>query len=198
MIRTFLAVEVSAALGARLAHLQQDLRKQLGCHVPPDVRIAWVQPGSMHLTVKYLGDTDEALISRLRPALERAVTSQLPIDIPLERLCVFPRPQQPRVLWIGPSEQWREGDNADRLTALHQAVEAACESFGCAPENRPLSPHLTLARIKTGERQVGLALMKSGVRDRPVAVGALSVTALVLMKSELRPSGPLYSPLWQV
>lgn len=198
MIRTFLAVELSAALAGRLADYQQDLRRQLSRHVPPHVRISWLAPASMHLTVKFLGDTDEGLIARLQPAIERAAKPQLPIAIPLERLGVFPHPQQPSVLWIGPSEQWRHGDQAGRLAALHQAVEAACQSFGFAAEGRPLSPHLTLARIKAGERQVGQALTTSGVIGRPVAVGTLSVTALVLMRSELRPSGSLYTVLWKV
>ncbi len=198
MIRTFLAVEVSAALRAQLTRLQQDLRAHLNRDLRNEVRISWVQPSSIHLTVKFLGDTDEDLVAPMHPAIEQAVGPHLPLHIPLERMGVFPRAQQPTVLWVGPSERWEQSDDAARLRALHQAVEAACHSFGFAPEGRPLSPHLTLARIKAGERQVGQALTMSGVMERPVAVEALSVTALALMKSELRPSGSLYSTLWQV
>jgi 2'-5' RNA ligase len=60
-----------------------------------------------------------------------------------------------------------------------------------------LSPHLTLARVKEGERHVGQALAKSGVMDRPIASGVLAVESIVLMKSELRPTGSVYTKLWE-
>ena len=61
-----------------------------------------------------------------------------------------------------------------------------------------MSPHLTLARIKDGERHVGQVLLQTGVMDRPVMTGALPVEAIVLMKSELRPTGSVYTKLWEV
>lgn len=197
MIRTFLAVEPSEELHRQLAQIQQGLKLRLSRDMTKDVRISWVQPAAIHLTIKFFGDIDEQLIDPLRAALEPVVTGRLPISIPLERLGAFPRVQQPRVLWVGPSEQWEQGEDAKRLAALHRAVEECCRSFGFAPEGRPLSPHLTLARIKTGERQAGQALAKSGALDRPVALGVLTLASLVLMKSELRPSGSIYTKLWQ-
>jgi 2'-5' RNA ligase len=197
MIRTFLAVEVSAALRARLAHLQEDVQAHLSRDLTNEVRIAWVPPPSIHLTIKFLGDTDEDLVAPMHRAIEQAVRPHLPLHIPLERMGVFPRAQQPRVLWVGPLERWAQSDDAPRLRALHQAVEAACHTFGFAPEGRPLSPHLTLARIKAGERRVGQALTKSGVMDRPVLLEVLPVLAITMMQSELRPTGAVYTPVWQ-
>ena len=197
MIRTFLAVEVSAALRAELARLQQDLRTELNRDLTNEVRISWVPPPSIHLTIKFLGDTDEDLVAPMHRAIEQAVRPHLPLHIPLERMGVFPRAQQPRVLWVGPLERWAQSDDAPRLRALHQAVEAACHTFGFAPEGRPLSPHLTLARIKAGERRVGQALTKSGVMDRPVLLDVLPVLAITMMQSELRPTGAVYTPVWQ-
>jgi RNA 2',3'-cyclic 3'-phosphodiesterase len=198
MIRTFLAAELSPALRAQLAKAQEGLRQRLGRDLPKDVRISWVQPASIHLTVKFLGDTDEELITPLRASIQQAITPHVPIHIPLDRLGVFPRPQEPRVLWIGPSETWDHSADARRLLALHQAVEASCQSLGFTPEERPLSPHLTLARIKEGERQLSRTLAQSGVMELSLAVGALTLASLVMMKSELRPTGSLYTELWQV
>ena len=198
MIRTFLAVELADDLRDRITLVQQDLKQRLGRESPTDIRITWVQPSSIHLTMKFLGDTGEQLIEPLRVAVERAMTGHGAVHMPIERLGVFPRLQQPRVLWVGPSEQWKQGDDAKRLTALHRVVEDCCRSFGFAPEGRPLSPHLTLARVKEGERHVGQALAKSGVMDWPITLGLLSVKSIVLMKSELRPIGSLYTKLWAV
>jgi RNA 2',3'-cyclic 3'-phosphodiesterase len=196
MIRTFLAVELNATLRAQLAQLQQDLRRQFSGELSKDARVSWVQPPSIHLTIKFLGDTDEALLEPMRSAIQQTVRPHLPLRIPLERMGIFPQAHQPKVLWVGPSELWERRDDARRLRALHQAVEAACRSFGFAPEGRPLSPHLTLARIKAGERRVGQALAKSAVLDRPVLLEALSVLTIAMMKSDLRPTGALYTPVW--
>jgi 2'-5' RNA ligase len=81
--------------------------------------------------------------------------------------------------------------------ALHQAVEECCYSFGFAPEGRPLSSHLTLARIKEGERDFGQVLARSGMLDRPIGIGTLPIASMVLMKSDLRPAGPVYTKLWE-
>jgi 2'-5' RNA ligase len=198
MIRAFLAVELGDHLRDQITLVQQDLRQRLGRESSKDIRITWVQPSSIHLTMKFLGDTDEPLIEPLREAIERAMPSHGAVHMPIERLGVFPRLLQPRVLWIGPSEQWEQSDDAKRLTALHRAVENCCQSVGFAPEGRPLSPHLTLARVKEGERHVGQALAESGAMDRPVSLGLLAVESIVLMKSELRPTGSVYTKLWVV
>lgn len=197
MLRAFLAVELSDDLRRQIALVQQDLKQRLGYISSKHIRITWVQPTSIHFTVKFLGDTDEEQIEPLREAVQRAMTGQGVLHLPIERLGVFPRLQQPRVLWVGPSEQWEQSDDAKRLTERHRVVEDCCRAFGFAPEGRPLSPHLTLARVKEGERHVGQALAKSGAMDRPISLGMLVVESIVLMKSELRPTGPLYTKLWE-
>jgi RNA 2',3'-cyclic 3'-phosphodiesterase len=193
-----MTVELPDTLRSQIALIQQDLTQRLSRDLTKDIRISWVQPSSIHLTVKFLGDTDEELIGPMQPAIEQAVRPYLPIHIPLERIGAFPRPQQPRVLWIGPSEQWARGEDAARLAALHQAVEASCASFGVAPEGRPLSPHLTLARMKSGDRQLGQIMAHCGVMDRLLTIQSLAVTSIALIQSQLRPTGSVYSRLWRV
>jgi len=163
-----------------------------------DVRISWAQPASIHLTLKFLGDMDEQVVDPLLVAVEQAIGRQIPVNVPLERLGAFPRPQSPGVLWVGPSENWERGAEAKRIAEIHGAIEQACEGLGFLRETKPFSPHLTLARIKVGERQVGVALAKGGVLDRPISLGSLAVESVVLMKSELKPAGSVYTKLWEV
>ena len=197
MIRAFLAVEISEDLRTRLSQLQQELKQRISSEVYKGARISWTQPSSIHLTVKFLGDIDEQVVGPLRDAITARVQSHSAIQIPMERLGAFPHIQQPRVLWVGPSGPWDQGEDAKRLAAFHQEVESCCGSFGLVPDGRSLSPHLTLARIKEGERQVGQALVKCGVLDRPLAL-ELWVRSVVLMRSELRPTGSVYTKLWEV
>lgn len=198
MIRAFLAVELSQELRAELAILQQGLKQRIDPETKRDVRISWVQPAKIHLTIKFFGDMDEQVIGPSLDAIEQAVGSQTSVIVPLERFGAFPRPHSPRVLWVGPSDNWEQGVDGKRVADIHGAIEQACEGLGFLRETKPFSPHLTLARIKVGERHVGVALAKSGVLDRPCSLRSLVVESVVLMKSELRPTGSVYTKLWEV
>src|SRR5687768_1759856 len=96
------------------------------------------------------------------------------------------------------SDLWERGEDAARLAALHRAIDACCGSLNLATDSRPLSVHLTLARVKAGERVVGQVLAQSGVMDRPFTCESLDINAIALMKSELKPSGSVYTRLWDV
>lgn len=198
MIRTFIAVEVSNEVRAGIVQVQEDLKQRLAGHLPTDIRMAWGQPNSFHLTLRFLGNTDKQLLDPMREAMAIVRRSHPTIQIPLDRLQAFPNLQKPRVLWVGPSEQWGKGDTAHQLAALHQAIEACCHSLGFAPDDKLFNPHLTLARIKAGEREVGQWLAQSGVCERPLSLGEVRIGPLVLVKSSLRPTGPVYTKLWEV
>jgi 2'-5' RNA ligase len=198
VIRAFLAVELSQELRAELATVQQELKHRIEPEMKRNMRISWTRPPSIHLTLKFLGDMDEQVIDPLRVALEQAIGSQIAVNVPLERLGAFPHPQSPRVLWIGPLENWEKGAEAKRIAEIHGAIEQACEGLRFLRETKPFSPHLTLARIKVGERQVGVVLAKGGALDRPLSLGSLAVESVVLMKSELKPTGSVYTRLWDV
>jgi RNA 2',3'-cyclic 3'-phosphodiesterase len=198
MIRTFLAVEVSDEVRTGILQVQEDLKQRLAGHLTQDIRMAWGQSNSFHLTLRFLGNTDKELVDPMREAMAIVRRSHQTIQIPLDRLQAFPNLQKPRVLWVGPSEQWRKSDAARQLTALHREIEACCHSFGFAPDDKPFSPHLTLARIKAGEREVGQWLAQSGVCDGPLSLGEVRIGPLVLVKSHLRPTGPVYTKLWEV
>jgi 2'-5' RNA ligase len=120
------------------------------------------------------------------------------VNVPLERLGGFPRPQSPRVLWVGPSENWDRGAEAKHIAEIYATVEQTCEDLRFLRETKPFSPHLTVARIKMGERHVGMSFAQSGVLDRPLSLGSLAVESVALMKSELKPTGSVYTKLWSV
>ena len=197
MIRAFLAINLSEPLRTNLTKMHSELKQRLGGELSKNIRVSWVQPSSLHLTVKFLGDIDEQLVAPMQKAMENVLSSHWVVEIPLDRLGVFPRLQQPRVLWVGPLELWEKSQDAARVDSLHRAVDDCCSSLNLAPDTRPLSPHLTLARIKEGERDFGQILARSGLLDKPVSVGSMTVDAIDLMKSELRPTGSVYTKLWE-
>ena len=198
MIRTFLAVELSQAVRNAITSFEDDLKRRLQKDLSGEARISWVQPASIHLTMKFLGDTNEGLVAPLKDAVSQAVAAQQSATLPIERLGVFPRLQGPRVVWVGPSDEWERGEEARRLTAIQESIEQGCAELNLAREAKAFHPHLTLARIKEGERQVGQALARGGMMDRPVSLGSVAVDSIVLMKSDLRPTGSVYTKLWEI
>lgn len=198
MIRAFLAVELSQELRAELAIIQQELKRSIEPESKRGARISWTLPASIHLTLKFLGDMDEQVIDPLRGAIETSIERQAAVTVPIERIGMFPNPQIPRLLWVGPSEHWERGEEAKRVVEIRGAIEQSCEGFGFLRESRPFSPHLTVARIKMGERHIGVALAKSGVLDRPRSLGSLAIESVVLMQSELKPASSVYTKLWDV
>ena len=197
VIRAFLAIELPPDLRNRLATIQEDLKRHIERTVD-QVKISWIRPASMHLTLRFLGDMPEESIDPLRIGIEQVTSTHQSLLLPLERIGVFPNRNQPRVLWAGPPEGWQRGPEAERLATLHRAIETSCQTLGFTAEARPFSPHLTLARMKEGARSVGRALVSSELVDRSITVGVLPVEAIALMRSELRPSGSIYTKLWEL
>lgn len=150
MIRAFLAVEIGDELRAGLVRVQHDIKQRLVNQCTKAVRVTWGQLNSFHLTVRFLGDTDEQRLPVMREAIDNINQSIPTIAIPIERLQAFPTLQKPRVLWVGPSAEWLQSDAANQLSAWHRQIESCCRSFGFAPDDKRFIPHLTLARIKTG------------------------------------------------
>ena len=86
MIRTFLAVELTDSLRTTLANLQSNLKQRLTRDLPRNVRLSWVRPDSIHLTVKFLGDIDEQLVEPMHNAIGQAIALHRTFQIPLERI----------------------------------------------------------------------------------------------------------------
>lgn len=198
MIRAFLAVELTDDLRRSVALVQQEVRRRIEGAGRRESRITWVRPVALHLTMKFLGETDEQIVQPLRVAMQQAIGGRRALSVPLERIGGFPRAQSPRVLWVGPEEGWERSEDCAQAIAWQRSVDEGCRHFGFPPETKPFSPHLTIARIKEGERQVGQALANSGLLDRPLEMGPLTLSGLSFIKSELRPEGPLYTKLWDV
>jgi 2'-5' RNA ligase len=188
MIRTFIAVELDPTLKQAIAGVQDMLKRELH-RLTPGVRMQWVRTDSIHLTLKFLGDIEESQVGDILQALEHAGGDHAPFSVDVKGFGVFPDLRGPRVLWMGFS-----GDT-DRLIRLAGSIDAALTPLGFPVEQKPYTPHLTLARVKEQSRTIGKALADSGVMREPACRGTLPVQAVALMKSERAPSGSIYSRL---
>jgi len=149
--------------------------------------IRWVDPAAIHLTLRFLGATTTVQADAiLREANQRA-RSWLPFDVELTGLGCFPDLRRPRVVWIGA----HDGGSLARIAA---DLEAIARRNGFAPEGRPFSSHLTVGRVKGRLTTAGESRLASliGESER-CSFGTFRVETVDLMRSDLRPAGPIYT-----
>jgi len=182
-IRAFVAVLLDAATRAALRAQIESLRRAAP-------RVAWVAPESVHLTLKFLGHVDPALIEPVSSALQGALAGAPPFDLEILGLGAFPTVSRARVIWAG------VGAGRDAVAALAGRVEAALEPLGFARESRPFSPHLTLGRAREPRRNERLATLVADGAGR--AFGRFRVGSASLMQSILGQGGARYSSLSSV
>ncbi len=114
------------------------------------MRASWVRAESMHLTLRFIGDTTPAQLALLRDALGRATTDAIAMKFNVRSLGAFPNLHKPRVLWAG------LGGETDSLGVLQAKIESACRGVGCEPDNLAYHPHVTLARFRDARSATGL------------------------------------------
>jgi len=180
-VRTFVAVELDDACCRALAGAVERLR-------PVAAGVRWVRPEAMHLTLKFIGEIDELAVPRAIEAMRPAADAAGPFTMAIAGLSGFPPRGTPRVIHVGVEEP--DGT----LTALQAAVEQAlAEELGVAPEKRRWTPHITLGRVKDRRRCPRMEQIAAALPDQDF--GEVRVGSFVLMQSELRPTGAVYTPL---
>ncbi len=145
-----------------------------------------VEPENIHVTLKFLGDTDEAKIPIVEDAMRTAAAAVEPYRASLQGMGVFPHPGYIKVIWIGV-------DDDGQTTAIAETLEEQLAVQGFRREKHAFTPHATIARMK-GARGKN-AVRKLVEQHENTDFGELEVTGIQLKKSELQPDGPVYTTL---
>ncbi|HRU07156.1 MAG TPA: RNA 2',3'-cyclic phosphodiesterase [Candidatus Brocadiia bacterium] len=179
-MRAFLALEMSESIRQNLARLQSGLRPALK-------GVRWVEPQSLHLTLKFLGDVAGGFAEQAGPALAACAAAAPVSKLVCQGVGAFPDARRPRVVWVGLAE------DPPMLAALSHALDRAAAAFGVAPEDKPFRAHVTIGRVKEPKPAPGIAAALAA--QAGFVAGAMEAREIVLMKSDLRPAGPVYTPL---
>jgi 2'-5' RNA ligase len=154
---------------------------------PASRDVAWVNAGSIHLTVKFLGNVTRERIDPIVAALAGAVGGVGVFDATIRGLGAFPSLARPRVIWAGVTE------GAGAMVEAARRVDEALATVGVPREARPFSPHATLGRVRRPGANPTLA---SALRAEEVCeFGRIHVSGIRLMRSELSPRGAQYTEL---
>ncbi len=187
--RLFIAINAPSALLAALTTTQRRLQRKLAAFP-----LRWTRPDGIHLTLKFLGDTDPARIPEITDALSRVAAQHAPFELPVGGLGMFPNARRPNVLWVGLT------DADHRLQHLAADVDKALARLGWQREKRSFNGHLTLARVKKQagsreRRKLGEAVTALRGYEK---LGALPVQTIHIMRSQLRPDGAIYTEVERV
>lgn len=171
-MRCFVAIKPAEAVREEIAKLQGELRRS-------DADVRWIGPEELHLTLRFLGDLDDAVVGRLRHSLSKIASGQPTFTLTYSGIGEFPR-----VVWVGGSA------DAHPLAAR---IESAAEAEGLPRDQYGFNAHLTIGRIRSsrGGKELAAAIaVRKGLR-----IGADQVREFQLIQSTLTPQGPVYATI---
>lgn len=149
----------------------------------------WVGTASLHLTVRFLGDTPPDLVPDVGLAVCEAAATLRPFQVEIAGAGAFPDGRHPRTLWLGVAR------GNDGLVALMDALEAPLERLGWPPDRRDRRPHLTVARTDAARGEVSHALADALARSADGWRTGFEATALTLFRSHLDGGPPRHERL---
>jgi 2'-5' RNA ligase len=183
-IRTFIAIELSEEVRQVVSSVL--LRYQ---GLIPSGWVKWVPTKNLHLTLKFLGDTPITTIPSIQEQMDKLVATMLTFQFTAAAAGMFPSARKPRAIWIGL-------DNKQTLTGLSKNLDDVLALLAIAREEKPFSPHLTIGRVYNGLSDDQLSKLGEIIlRNQPGEIGKVLVDHISLIKSDLLPTGSVYSVL---
>ena len=171
LIRMFISIDVP--ITDEISSLLKTLRDIKGIRVPPE--------GQIHLTLKFLGDTDEKKVTKLCASIREALSDSSSFDVNISGLGAFPNERNPRVLWMGVKEP-------EELIGLADVVDETVRSLNLRCDDKKFSPHITVGRID------GRPDLKDIFKEnKGKGFCSFRCSSVKVMKSELTPKGAIHS-----
>jgi 2'-5' RNA ligase len=178
-IRSFMAFDLNNDEVLRRLKEAQSLLVGTGADLKP------VEPQNIHVTLRFLGNITPSMVEKI---YEKMVKVQfVPFDVKVHGVGAFPDVRYPRVCWAGITE------GADQLRSIFSQLEPRLRELGFAADPKGFSPHLTIARVRSGRNKAELA--KWITENASFDFGVIKAECLKLKQSDLTPKGPIYSTL---
>jgi RNA 2',3'-cyclic 3'-phosphodiesterase len=179
MKRIFIAIRINPeeALIRTISSLRAGLRSE---------SIKWTESENLHITLAFLGDTEESVITKLKSLLRKASAGTGSFDLIIRGAGVFKSMKDPRVVWIGT-------EPSEKLAGLNLLVSGCLQEADIVIEKRPFKPHLTIGRIRSLS-QVGV-LSDLIEMNKDVEFQKVHVNEIILYESILLKTGAVYRPL---
>lgn len=185
LLRAFIAIEIPSSIHLAIEENTARLRSVLDSNL-----VRWTPPANIHLTLKFLGDVSPNTIELLTQMLTAEAGQHTSFEIQISGIGTFPNLRRPRVIWIGLQAP-------ATLEALRRGIEAATARMGFPIEERPFSPHLTIGRVKQTAGPAEAQKIRAALEATQIGfLGTTRVEAVHLFKSDLKPTGSVYTRLF--
>ncbi len=185
-IRSFLAIKLDIDTVRAISETQQ--RLSTACS-ESGMKISWVPPPNMHITIRFLGNITEPMIHALKDMLKPTVFKFKAFELEAKGLGAFPDVEKPRIVWAGIE------DGTGILSQLHGAVSERLVSAGFQIDDKPFKSHVTLGRIKGGQTD---DLASCLAEEMSESWGTTIVKNIYCYRSDLNPKGAEYHILWRL
>jgi len=178
-MRLFLAIDFPDELKARIARNIEILKG----NIPKGIK--WVDKKNLHVTFKFLGDVNERILEDIYASVDRVAGTHASFAISFKNVEMIPNPERPHLIWYDMK------DETDAAAKLFHDVDLALYDLGFSKEKRPLALHTTIGRVKFVRN---IEWDKISSKLMPIQ-DVVQCNELTLFKSQLTPSGPIYSIL---
>ncbi|HCO93360.1 MAG TPA: RNA 2',3'-cyclic phosphodiesterase [Phycisphaerales bacterium] len=182
-MRCFIAIDIGEQIRKALGNLQNELRGKVDIK-KSDVK--WVNPGNIHLTLKFLGEIKDEQVVDVCNIARDVASRHKGFELDIQSVGYFGG-RSARILWVG------AGQNCDNLLQLQEDLDRQLDSAGWSREARKFSGHLTLCRIRNTKAGIKLARITEEYKD--YKLGTIPVDSLSVYESRLTPQGPIYTVL---
>jgi 2'-5' RNA ligase len=181
--RAFIAIDLPESVKSFLSEAQEALKSY-------GFGVKWVRPQNIHLTLKFLGDTAAADTDKIVEAMTLAANNCPIVSLTAKGIGVFPNVRRPRVIWAGLNGQ------IEVLANLQQTLNAHLANLGFATDTRAFKSHLTLGRVKG---KIASDRMLAAIdKLKELESESFETREVILFKSELRPSGAVYTKVQRI
>ncbi len=174
-MRAFIAIEINDAVRDNLLRAQERIGSK-------SAKIKFVERENFHVTLKFLGEIDEALAEDVKSVLEEIAKKHKKHRVRVKGIGVFPNPNYVRVIWAGI-------ENDEGINAIAKDVEREMRRLGFK-KDKDFVAHITIGRVKFVRDKVELAMALKDLANEDF--GEFDVEAIELKKSTLTPKGPIY------
>jgi len=180
-IRSFIAVDLDdQTIKGRIVNVQSEL-------VQTRAQLKLVDPEIMHFTLRFLGEVPIQTVEKVKEIL--AELHFKPFTAHFSGVGTFPSASRINVVWVGITQ------GKEQLAEISQQIEPKLRQVGLAADNKGFNPHLTIARVKSGENRAALAAAVEKMHD--LEFGTMQVECVRLKRSTLTPKGPIYSTIFE-
>jgi len=182
LVRSFIAVDLDdQKLLQSIVAAQQTLSRAGG-----DLKL--VEPQNIHITLRFLGEIRQELVQDIIEQMKEVRFSAFTARF--RGVGVFPNAHRPRVVWVGIE------DGAKEMSEISNTLEKGLRTLRVQPDNRGFTPHLTIARVRSGRNISELSRTISEMQD--MEFGSIGVNSVRLKKSTLSSSGPTYEDIYRL